>query len=439
VRTTEGRQLSAAPLIVGDMKNTTRKYALPVVAAVTAASLIFTAPATAFATANQVAGSHAVRGQLVRAEYLATIAAKDVSKTLTDAEFQDPGTLRYGVVTYRLTYRTVDPQGRSAIATGLLALPVNGPKQLKVVSYTHGTTSYWLNAPSTYLENEDLWGAAPSITYAASGFATVAPDYLGLGKGQPMVQPYLDIPSETTVSLDMLRAARTFATNRGLLLRKDVLVNGFSQGAMAAIGLGRALQHGDDSWFRLGALSAISGAYDFAGVELPALTGGKLDKKLSVIYSAYLTVTWNKLHHLYNSPKDVFQDKYADKVEKLFDGRTPGQEMFNALPGSIDELFTPAGLDMLGHPTGRFAAALVEADSICKDWAPKAPVRLLRATSGDNEAASANTDSCHASFLKNGVNAPITNLTVMPYGGSNHLGSNIAGVAETARWFAGRS
>src|SRR5439155_23396868 len=111
--------------------------------------------------------------------------------------------------------------------------------------------------------------------------------------------------SETTASLDMLRAARAFAPYTGHMLERPVQVTGFSQGASAALALGRALQAGEDRWFALGALAPISGAYDFAGTELPALLAGRLDPKSSVLYAAYTLVAFNRLHHLYNSPGEV--------------------------------------------------------------------------------------------------------------------------------------
>jgi len=69
----------------------------------------------------------------------------------------------------------------------------------------------------------------------------------------------MDVPSETAAALDMLRASRAYVTSHGGALRRPVLITGFSQGASAGLGLGRALQDGADPWFRLGALAPISG------------------------------------------------------------------------------------------------------------------------------------------------------------------------------------
>ncbi|TRV79078.1 hypothetical protein FKN01_10500 [Streptomyces sp. 130] len=58
--------------------------------------------------------------------------------------------------------------------------------------------------------------------------------------------PWMDIGSETTAFPGMLRAARAFAPRTGHVLDREVLVTGFSQDASTALGLGRALQAGED-------------------------------------------------------------------------------------------------------------------------------------------------------------------------------------------------
>jgi predicted dienelactone hydrolase len=166
----------------------------------------------------------------------------------------------------------VDAFGRPTTASGLLAMPINGRRRLTAVSFTHGTEGYRGDAPSMQPSGFD---PAPAYAYASAGFATAEPDYLGLGTG-PGPHPWMDVPSETTAALDMLRAARGYAGQDGRTLERKVMVTGFSQGASAALGLGRALQDGADGWFRLGALAPISGAYDFQHAELPAILDGEL-------------------------------------------------------------------------------------------------------------------------------------------------------------------
>jgi hypothetical protein len=151
------------------------------------------------------------RGRLVSSTNLDTLATRsDVDGRLVADKF-DAGTDRYGVRTYRLVYRTVDPLGRPTTASGLLALPINNRTSLRTVSFAHGTEVFKGDAPST---STDGFLTDPAVTFASAGFAAVAPDYLGLGLG-PGLHPWMDVRSETTASLDLLRAARSFVAGTG--------------------------------------------------------------------------------------------------------------------------------------------------------------------------------------------------------------------------------
>ncbi|MFD0167059.1 lipase [Streptomyces decoyicus] len=370
------------------------------------------------------------RGTLVSAEKLYTLETPQaVAAELGAAGFEDD-TVRYGVVAYRLVYRTVDPHGRPTTASGLFALPLHREGRLRAVSFAHGTGSHKDDSPSM---QRGAFVSAPVIAHAAAGAVGVAPDYLGMGKG-PGLHPWMDIGSETTASLDMLRAARAFAPRTGHVLERKVMVTGFSQGASAALGLGRALEAGEDHWFRLGALAPVSGAYDFGGTWLSALLEGRLEPKSSVLYAAYTLVAFNRLHHVYDSPGEVFRAPYDSTVEALFDGAHTGKQLMRGTPGTLDELLTEHGRELLAHPTEPLAAALRTTGAVCTDWAPIAPVRLYMAT-GDEQAVTANTEHCQEALRRNGTDAPVVDLGAVDYQGSRHLGSNVAATSAIVRWF----
>ncbi|MEU8709874.1 lipase [Streptomyces sp. NPDC048565] len=417
-----------------------RRLRAPLAAACCA--LLLSGPAAAAAVAapppahtqaqRQVQG----RGTLVSAEKLYTLTTQEaVVAELAGAGFAGD-TVRHGVVAYRLVYRTVDVHGRPTTASGLFALPLTGERRLRAVSFAHGTGSNKNDSPS--MRRADFV-SAPVIAHAAAGAAAVAPDYLGMGKG-PGLHPWMDIGSETTASLDMLRAARAFAPRTGHALERDVMVTGFSQGASAALGLGRALEAGDDRWFRLGALAPVSGAYDFGGTELPALLRGDVDAKSGAVYAAYTLVAFNRLHHIYDSPREVFAEgegEDAAEIEALFDGVHTGQQLMARIPASVDELLTDRGREVLAHPTGAMAKALGKTDAVCTDWVPEAPVRLYMAA-GDEQAVTANTDFCRAALHRNGVDAPVVDLGAVDHQDSRHLGSNVAATSAIVRWFGTR-
>src|SRR4030095_15743782 len=129
----------------------------------------------------------------------------------------------------------------------------------------------------------------------------------------------------------------------------------------------------------------ISGAYDFRHVQLPAILDGQLPPKVAVIYATLLLVAWNRLHHLYDSPAEVFQAPYDSTIEQLFDNQHTGQQVVVGTPDDISQLLTPHGFEVLRNPTGQLAAALRVADGVCTDWTPRAPIRLYLDTADEPE------------------------------------------------------
>ncbi|MEV7404257.1 lipase [Streptomyces sp. NPDC091267] len=417
------------------------RTALRACAAAACCGLLLSGPAVATATAAPVAPARASapaevsgRGTLISAERLYTLTTPRAVAAELDAAGFPGDTARHGVVAYRLVYRTVDAHGLPTSASGLFVTPLRGERRLRTVSFAHGTGSHKDDAPSM---QRAAFVSAPAIAHAAAGSAAVAPDYLGLGKG-PGLHPWMDIASETTASLDMLRAARAFAPRTGHVLGHEVMVTGFSQGASAALGLGRALESGQDRRFELGALAPVSGAYDFGSAELPALLAGRLEPKSSVVYAAYTLVAFNRLHPVYDTPGEVFRAPYDSTVEALFDGAHTGEQLMRGTPGALDELLTAHGRALLAHPTGPLAAALRATDAVCTDWTPRAPVRLYMA-SGDEQAVTENTEHCRTALAGKGVSAPVVDLGAVDYGGSRHLGSNVAATSAVVRWFGEQS
>jgi hypothetical protein len=125
----------------------------------------------------------------------------------------------------------------------------------------------------------------------------------------------MDVASEVSASVDMLRAAKQFAADRHVALDDTVRVTGFSQGGTAATATAEALQNGVDRW-RLTAIAPISGPYDVQHTELPALV----------------------------------------------DGNHQDGEIVAAVPPTAAQLLTPAYMERLRHPSGPLLAAMRQND-----------------------------------------------------------------------------
>ncbi|MFE6781989.1 alpha/beta hydrolase [Streptomyces sp. NPDC057680] len=396
-------------------------------AAATAAAVTALAAAPAFAASElrpvpvqvqQAAG----RGTLIGVTPVADLSRTEVAAFLTNAGI-DASTVRHGVRGYRLTYRTLTPQGAPTTATGLLVLPKGGERRLDLVADTHGTMVHRDYAPSVA---EDFGLYAPYL-HAAAGRAVAAPDYLGLGKG-PGLHPYMDTASSVSASLDMLRASRTAASGLGRPLTGDVYGTGFSQGGQVSMALGRALARGADRHFRLRALAPVAGPYDLRGAEIPGLLDGRVNDISGVFYMAYFLTAQNRLHPVYADPAEAFRQPYAGYVEQLFDTRHTEEDIVTRLPGSVKELLTDDFYERLSHPTGGLLTALKAQDGTC-DWKPDVPVRLHTAA-GDTDVPIANSVSCAADLARNGVTAP-----VVDHGKADHNGSFKLAGPQIVRWF----
>ncbi|MFI1064768.1 alpha/beta hydrolase family protein [Streptomyces spororaveus] len=386
-----------------------------------AAPAALAAPA-ARATPSTAATAATARGGLVSVVPLDTLDRDQVVASLGTLGI-DPGTVRYGVRAYRLTYATVDPQGRPTTATGLLVLPRGGPHRLDLVSDTHGTVATRDEAPSGGAGYNRL---TPYL-HASAGRAVAAPDYLGLGGG-PGSHPYMDTRSAVTASVDMLKAARTAADRLGRPVGRDVYATGFSQGGQVAMALGRELSLGRDG-LRLRALAPMAGPHDLLGTQFPGITDGRVDPRVAVFYLSYFLTAQNRLHPLYKDPAEVFRAPYAQAVEGLFDGSRQPQDIVAALPATPQELLTPQWAENVRNPRGALLEAVRDNDGVC-DWKPAAPVRLYAGT-GDTDVPIANSRACAAGLARHGVRAKVVDQGP----DADHTATAVRSAPEVVRWF----
>lgn len=357
------------------------------------------------------AASTDCRGALLGSTVVDRIPADKVGEYLRKANL-DPSRARFGVIAERIEYRTVTPEGRPTVASGLVVRPDANPAAADLVSWAHGTMLYRGYAASVDPNDSTRSYAA---LFASAGYLTSAPDYLGLGTG-PGAHPYLDVGSETTASLDALRATKQLAARERVRTTDRVLATGFSQGGPAAMALGRALSHGADRHLKLAALAPISGPYGLSGLVSKALSG-EVDNASA--YIAYFTVAWNRLHHLYDSPAEAFRDP---SIVELFDGNHPDYEVFPKLPASVGELLTPQFIEKLKHPTGALRRAFQVADGTC-DWRPGVPVHLF-AANGDHTVPISNSGTCAGQLREHHAAAEVVDVGAVDHLPSAKLASS---------------
>ena len=345
------------------------------------------------------------RGAVISAVPVASFSAAKLAAGLKSIGLGSWSTLvHYGVDGYRVLYRTIAVDGSPATASGLIVLPRRAARTLRTVEFDHGTDVLRRGAPSFNPQSD---GQLTGLVAASAGFAAVAPDYLGLGAG-PGHHPFLHAASEASASLDLLRASLAIAARHGHRLDPRVFVTGFSQGGQAAMALGRVLQQGADPRLRLGALAPVSGTYDIADAELPAMFSGQIAPKSATFYLPYLLLAWNRIYHLYQRPAQAFRPPYDHTMPILYDGyHTDNQATVGDAP-TIRALLTPRFLRLLHHPAGGLLRGLRINDATC-DWHPNVPVRLYAAR-GDRDSVIANARHCQAALAAHGAHVPVIDV-----------------------------
>lgn len=390
-----------------------------VIAAVLCAGMLM--PGVAAATPHPTAVEHQTETRLLSAEVIQHLSKQETANYLAGYGL-DTSAVHNGVDLYLLTYRTVGTDGRPTTASALAVLPRTRERTLRTVTWLHGTRVFRGDTGSVS-ENPDR---AAAVLFAASGYATVAPDYLGLGTG-PGKHPYMTNTPTITATMDALRATRTLAARHDKRLDRRVLVSGFSQGGQASMVVGRALQRSTE--FDLGAVAGIAGPYDIRDQELPAALDGRLDGMSAVVYLAYAMTAWNREYHLYDSPSEAFRAPYDQVVEDLFDSNHQEADVVAALPTTPKELFTDEFLAQLTNPTGPLAEPLAANDDPCA-WRPTAPVRLYAGTA-DRDVVFSNSESCQEELVANGTHdTKLVNL-----GPVDHFTSAMTALPQVLAWF----
>lgn len=227
---------------------------------------------TVKATAINVVGP----GQFIGATLLKTVTPAEVSAALADAgEAAFLATPVYAVQAWRLTYLTVDGDGRQIVASGLVGIPQKPANALSpVLSYQHATIQKQADAPSSLTKLGD-----PLVVLASLGYIVAAADYVGYGVSAGVPHPYLMSAPSASAVIDLLTAAKFWRQSQQIADNKQLFMTGYSEGGYVTVAAHRALQAGT-STHRSDLVRVVAGAgpYD---------VGATLDQLLEILRREY--------------------------------------------------------------------------------------------------------------------------------------------------------
>ncbi|MCB0636640.1 MAG: hypothetical protein KDC54_08485, partial [Lewinella sp.] len=222
------------------------------------------------------------------AQELVSIESKG-SRALWQLQLLYGDFIQYGIDMYKVTYTTPDAFGALDTASGLLVVPIlEEESALPLLVYQHGTVTGPSDVPSNL---QGGWELA-AIT-GGMGYASLAPDYLGLGESRGF-HPYVHAATEASAGLDMIRAVKSYAPEMDLYLNEQLFLTGYSQGGHASMALHRSLELDHSDEFTVTAASHLSGPYSISGTMRDLILSDE-----AYGYVAYLPNTILSYHTVY--------------------------------------------------------------------------------------------------------------------------------------------
>ncbi len=300
--------------------------------------------------------------------------------------------IRYDIDIYDITYMTTWVDGTPIKATGLYFVPKKKGLEVPTLIYNHGT----IVNPKRHID----YNGESTICkmFATDGYAVIAPDYIGLGRGEKQ-HLYHHADSEANAGIDFLKVIDEFNEKLGIKRNEQLFISGYSQGGHATMSVHRKLQDKHKDEYPVTATSPMSGAYDLSGVQ-----AGIMEIEYSQPhYLPYLFIGYNVAYNAF--PKDefwnVFEPPYDSLVQVLFDLSYTREEVNHALPEIPKKMIRKEIFDEYKNNPDYFFTKLLEQNNMY-DWKPEAPVQLCYCE-GDEEVLYQNSIKAYEHFKENGV------------------------------------
>ena len=242
--------------------------------------------------------------------------------------------ISYDIKIYSVDYKTTDPNGNEAIASGAIYIPMNtGKESLSLVSGQHGLT----------IQKSDVASLIPALGYlgvfgASIGYAVIQPDYLGLGNSDFPYYPVYQ-KSNGKVLLDMVDGVKGFACENDIKLNDNLFLIGYSNGGYNSIAMHEELSSRPRD-FDIDASVVIAGYYDLErekDFKYPEV----IETPAWAIYHSYVI---DKTYNL-NIIDKIIQKPYVDNLDDLFSGEYSATYIDQKLTRYTEQLFTPEFLN----------------------------------------------------------------------------------------------
>lgn len=321
-----------------------------------------------------------------------------------------PGTVKYDVKVYKVTYRT-PYKDDEVTASGLVVLPQT-TDALSMLSVHHGTIIAHDDAPTeqAFLDQDMLLYAMLGST----GLITVVPDYLGFGSTSNLVHPYYVEDVTASSVIDNLEAAGELAADKDITFNKNLFLVGYSEGGYVTMAVHKYLDENQTDDFQLVASFPAAGGYDLK--QMQEYVFG-LETYSDPFYIPYLAYAYKTTSDWTEPLTDWFNEPYASAIPGLFNGTASGSEINAALNDTIPVLISN---DLLVNidtdPKYEYIVHALEENSLT-DWVPVTPMYMYHGDA-DTTVPYANSQVVYEQLLANGASPDVVHFITLP--GADH-------------------
>lgn len=309
-----------------------------------------------------------------------------------------------GVEFFRVLYYTKGSDGLPDTASGLFVIPDLVDASLPLTIYHHGTSAAKNLTPSNLNLDYDAYTGI-----AASGFITIAPDFLGMGNSRGF-HPYVHRETQASASIDLLNAFVEWSESNSVAWNGQLFLTGYSQGGHASMATHLELESNPEHGFDPTAAAHLSGPYSISEVMLDLMFSER--DYLTVGFIPYVILGYQEVYgDLYDDLSDILRQGFIAGAMDFYNGAIDlnqltfsmvvrlGLQFGNIHPVNV---FNPQFIDNMRNNPDYHVPDILK-DNDVYDWVPVAPTRLFYC-SGDETVPHENSLVADSVMNANGAN-----------------------------------
>lgn len=344
---------------------------------------------------------------------------RNLAKAFGQAHLTDQ--IKHGIEAYKVIYKTTY-KDEVINASGMMYMPTNLQAPAPLISLQHGTTFLNKEAPS-------VSGSFSGMEYfAAGGYVTFMPDFIGYGESIDVFHPYYDQKHSAVAVIDLIKAGKNFMTDNNIPFNDQLFLAGYSEGGYVTMAAAKEIDLNPEHNLKTTAIAAGAGGYDLTEMLEVIRTN---DSYPYPAYLAFIIMSYNKTYN-WNLPLSYFfNEKYASVLDGLMDGSKSGSTINAALTKDLNELFNPVFYKKIKDGSElNFENALIGNSIGLENWVPKAPIRLYHGTA-DNIVPLENSQLVYENLMKKSTK----NIELIKIEGGTHSSSVLPMIQSLIPWF----